>query len=388
MAVQRAETAGWPTLVVTRGLGSMDRYGQRLAAHLPVPAVTLDLDRTSAGRFNVPALGPAALGGLLGDAALLRTLRSRPGPLHLAHHHLARYGPLLGRPYLLTAHDLIRHADLQGRAVHISRPNLRDRLWLRRDYAGFARAAALIAVSEATKRDLVTRLHLPPERIRVVHEGLDHDLFRPVARRLVDGPYLLFVGSEHPRKNLPVLLRAFAALKRDPQFTRLRLVKVGAAGSTEARFRAPTLATLRALGLEREVVFPGEVPDADLPAYYAGAACFVLPSRAEGFGFPPLEAMACGCPAVVSTAGSLPEIAGPAALTVDPDDVAGLVAALRRVLTDDALRARLRLRGLARARDFSWERTAGQTLEVYEWARSLDGRSPLSSARSRSNSAR
>lgn len=114
------------------------------------------------------------------------------------------------------------------------------------------------------------------------------------------------------------------------------------------------------------MLFPGAVPDADLPAWYAGAACLVLPSRYEGFGFTPLEAMACGCPAIVSTAGSLPEVTGGAALTAPPDDAGALCAALRAVLDDEGLRRDLRDRGLARAAAFSWERAARETAAVYE----------------------
>ncbi len=113
------------------------------------------------------------------------------------------------------------------------------------------------------------------------------------------------------------------------------------------------------------------VADEDLPAYYAGAACLVLPSHYEGFGFPPLEAMACGCPAIVSSAGALPEIAGDATLVVDPRDPPALAGAIELVLTDDAVRRELVDRGLRRARSFTWERTARETRAVYQ---AVDGR--------------
>lgn len=370
-------------LVSTTGNGSMDRYGQQLASRIGVPTFDFPLERTSAGHFNVGLRSAASLRGAAGDQAVLRRLRRAldRGPFdrgggavaHLAHHHLARYGPALRRPFLVTAHDLIRHSDLMagdtaGADVLINRPNWRDRRYLRRDYAGMRAASALIAVSEATRRDLLDRLGIRPDRVFVVYEGLDHELFRPVRLRLVDGPYLLFVGSEHPRKNLVTLLRAFARLRTDPRWQRLRLVKAGVAGSGEAPFREQTLAALRELGLTDQVTFTEEVPDADLPAYYSGAECLVLPSRAEGFGFPPLEAMACGCPVVVSTAGALPEIVGDAGLQVPPDDVEGLHRALRTLLGDATLRRTLRDRGLRRAQEFSWERTARQTERVYESA--------------------
>ena len=381
-------SAGGVLLVSTTGNGSMDRYGQQLASRIGVPTFELPLERTSAGHFNVGLLSAASLRGAAGDWAVLRRLchaldrgpldRGDAGIAHFTHHHLARYGPALRRPFLVTAHDLIRYSDLTagdmaagdgtGAGVLINRPNRRDRRYLRRDYAGMRAAAAVIAVSETTRRDLLDRLGMRPDRVFVVHEGLDHELFQPVRRRLVDGPYLLFVGSEHPRKNLVALLRAFARLRTERRWQRLRLVKVGAAGSGEAPFREQTLAALRELGLTDQVTFTEEVPDADLPAYYSGAECLVLPSRAEGFGFPPLEAMACGCPVVVSTAGALPEIVGAAGLQVPPDDVEGLHRALRTLLGDARLRRTLRDRGLRRAQEFSWERTARQTERVYEAA--------------------
>jgi glycosyltransferase involved in cell wall biosynthesis len=355
-------------LVSTAGDGSMDRYGQQLARALPVPSVEVPLDEVSAGHFNVGPLSRAAIAAASGDRRLVRRLRDRPLVPHFAHHHLARYGPPLRRPFVMTVHDLIRHRDLCGPEVLINRPNLRDQHYLRRDYAALRAAAAVIAISARTRADLLARLGLDPARVHVVHSGLDHARFRPVDRRLIDGPYVLFVGSEHPRKNLPTLLRAFALLKRDRRWRNLRLVKVGAPGRSEAAFGAPTAAAVRALGLADQVDFVGHVPDDDLPAYYCGAVCLVLPSRAEGFGFPPLEAMACGCPVVVSTAGALPEVVGDAGLLVAPDDVDGLRRALEALLADDSLRRRLRERGLRRAQAFTWDRTAEAILRVYEMA--------------------
>jgi glycosyltransferase involved in cell wall biosynthesis len=178
-------------------------------------------------------------------------------------------------------------------------------------------------------------------------------------------PYCLFVGNLEPRKNLPRLIEAFGLLRRHglapadlPQ-----LVLAGTRGwLSSGIFRAAA-----GQGLEApDIVFTGYVPPADLPALYAGAACFVFPSLYEGFGLPVLEAMACGTPVVASTASSLPEVAGDAALLVDPHDVEGLAGALRRLWGDAELRADLRERGLQRATLYSWERTARLTLDVYE----------------------
>lgn len=366
--MDRSNGSSSVVLVTTRGPGSMDRYGRLLARSLPVPALELDLGRTSAGAFDVALASSASFRGLATDAGLVRALRRLRAPVHLTNHHLGRYGPFLCAPYVVTAHDLIRWFDVEHRTGYISRSNRRDRICIRRDYAGIRRATAIVAPSEATRRDLVDHLRVPEERVFVVHEGIEHDRFRPVERRPVETPYVLFVGSEHPRKNLAGLLRAFARLKREPRFRELRLVKVGAAGSGERPFRVATVALARELGLKRDVDLVGEVPDAELPAYYSGAACLVLPSLYEGFGLPPLEAMACGCPAIVSDAGALPEVAGGAALVLPPRDVGALARAMRQLLTDGAAAAELRARGLERARAFTWKRAARETMRVYEAA--------------------
>jgi glycosyltransferase involved in cell wall biosynthesis len=353
-------------LVTTIGGGSMDIYAQHLGEHLPVPKLFTDVYQQVAELFNVPLLSRTAARAAWQDAGFIRTLRQVREPLHLPNHHLGRYGRFLSVPYVVTVHDLIRYFDLKGWGPFIHRPNLRDRLYLQLDYVGIRRAAAIIAVSQTTKRDLVRYLGIPKERIFVIYEGIDHTRFRPVARRIVDGPYILFVGSEHPRKNLITLLRAFRLLKDQACFRDLKLVKVGAAGGREAPFRQRTLTAIAALGLEREVLLTGHVPSDDLVAYYSGAACLVLPSLYEGFGFPPLEAMACGCPVIVANAGALPEIAGDAALIVNARDVQALAGAVRDVLVDEQTRQDLIRRGFQRSCEFSWERTARETLTVYQ----------------------
>jgi glycosyltransferase involved in cell wall biosynthesis len=355
------------TFVVTTGRGSMDHYAQKLAEWLPVRTLELYAFARSGNLFGEPLLSTAAARQLARDVALVRRLRRVEGLLHIPNHHLSRYGPFLGGPYVVTAHDVIRYLDLTRDEPLIHAPNRRDRLYIALDVAGIRRADAVIVPSHATRHDLVRHLGIREDRIAVVYEGVDHAVFRPTDRRLLPDPYILFVGSEHPRKNLPSLFRAVARLKRDPALRDLRLVKIGAPGGREAPFREQTLEALRTSGLAAEdVIFIGHRRAEDLAAYYAGAECLVFPSLYEGFGLPTVEAMASGCPVIVSSVGSLPEIAGDAALVVPPSDDAALADAIASVVGDEALARGLRRRGLARAREFSWARAARETVAVYE----------------------
>lgn len=352
-----------PTLVLTGGSGSLDAYARKLAERLPVP--TLDPAQSKPPRhFGLPPLSLASARTAREDLGFLRRLRSAATPLHLPNQHLGRYGRFLSLPFVITVHDLIRRFDRERSDNLIHHPNMRDRLYLGLDDAGVRRARAIIAVSETTKRDLIEHLGVDEDRVTVVYNGVDHSTFRPVERRLFDFPYLLYVGSEHPRKNLVTVLRAWKLLEHEPPFVGVRLVKVGGAGGPEAPFRKRTLRAIHELGLEGRVVFTEELPEEDLAACYAGAQCLVLPSMYEGFGLPALEAMACGCPVVVSGAGGLLEVVGDAALVLDPSSPESLAAALLKA-SDDATARELAGRGLRRARAFSWDRTAQETMRVY-----------------------
>ncbi len=234
------------------------------------------------------------------------------------------------------------------------------------------RADAIITISECSQRDATRLYGIPAERFHVIYEGVDPrfrparqktDLDETLRRYRLPQEYLLAVGTIEPRKNLDRLLDAFVAVRSRPGRGNLRLVIVGKKGWLYQGF----FQRLAELGLDdgQQVVFPGYVADEDLPAIYAGAACFVFPSLYEGFGLPVLEAMACGAPVVCSDASSLPEVAGDAALMVRPDDTGGLADAIDRILTDSQLRDDLVVRGIRRAERFTWERTARQTAEVY-----------------------
>lgn len=359
-------------MVLSRRLGSLGDYGRILSQHLPVAHLELDAHGASTETFDASPFGLTALLARLRDMRMVTDLRSVHGVLHFTHQHLARYGPRTGRPFLVTVHDLARYTDLTTARGLVSIPNRRDAAGLRQDYAALHRAAHLIAVSSSTRQALIEQLNIPKDKVSVVYEGVDTVRFRPQGRRPLACPYVLFVGSEQPRKNLPALLRAFTRIKAASGLRDLRLVKVGWARSGSALsgqdLRERTRRIVRELGLEDSVVFAGRVPDGELAAYYTHAECLVLPSLLEGFGLPPLEAMACGCPVVVSSAGALPEVVGDAAMVVDPYAVDDLAHGLHAVLTDPVLRETLRERGLRRVRSFTWERAARQTLEVYNFA--------------------
>lgn len=268
-------------------------------------------------------------------------------------------------PQVVTIHDLI---PLRFPA---SSPRLRH--YFRTVVPRIARAsAAIIAMSEATRRDVVELLGVPAGRVHVAYQGYRAEVFRPVdaagaagageleamRARFGLGRYLLCVGEGRPYKNVPALLRAFARV-RDPG---LELVIAGRAARREVDL--PALAD--SLGVVERVRFPGFVADEELRLLYAGAEAFVFPSLYEGFGIPPLEAMACGCPVISSDRASLPEVCGEAAVYVDPEREESIVGAIERVVGDAALRAELRERGLERARRFSYREAARRVLEVIE----------------------
>ncbi len=259
-----------------------------------------------------------------------------------------------GTRTLLTVHDLSFI-----RAPETAAPGLRA-------YLGHvvprsvARADHVLADSEATRQDLIELYGTPADKVSVLYSGVDKR-FRPVADELVleevrhrygigEGPYILSVGTVQPRKNYGRLAEALHRLGRPA----IRLVIAGGRGWLDDALYTQ----IAALGLEERVKFTGFVADEDLPALYSGACVFAFPSLYEGFGLPPLEAMACGVPVVASNTSSVPEVVGDAALVVDPYDVGALAEALERLLDDGELRSTLIARGRARARQFSWAAAA------------------------------
>ncbi len=222
----------------------------------------------------------------------------------------------------------------------------------------------VITVSQSAKEDLVRLLGVPPSKVWVTPLGVDTQfcpaneeaIFNLRQKYDLPGGYILYLGINKPHKNLVRLVEAFAKVK-----TGRKLVL---AGKEDPRYRE-VHKVVKQLSLQDRVVFLGRVPEEDLPALYSAADLFVYPSLYEGFGLPVLEAMACGVPVVCSSTSSLPEIAGQAAVVVDPLDLSQLARALERVLGDSDLRASMRQEGLKQAARFSWERTAKETLAVY-----------------------
>jgi glycosyltransferase involved in cell wall biosynthesis len=267
-------------------------------------------------------------------------------------------------PTVVTVHDLVflRYPERFRRSKRLYLQALTG--WSVR------RARRVIAVSESTADDIVQLLGLPRRRITVIPNGIDHAALRPLPaaevaafRRAKGLPerVILYVGTLEPRKNLPALIRAYAAIRAETGAT---LVLAGGKGW----FYEEIFRTVRDLGLADVVRFPGYVPDAELPLWYNSAEVFVYPSLYEGFGLPALEALACAVPVIAANTSALPEVVGQAGLLIDPADDAALAAALRAVLTDPALAARLRAAGPPQAARFAWDAAARRTLAVYESA--------------------
>jgi glycosyltransferase involved in cell wall biosynthesis len=221
----------------------------------------------------------------------------------------------------------------------------------------------VVTVSESSKRDIIDVYEVAPDRISVIYNGIDEIFFADPSDLPPpddDRPYLLSVCATIPKKNVSAIVRTLAALKE--RGLPHRLVHIGPPGAAQAALDAE----VRRFNLRKDVVFRGYVSKEELAAAYRGADALLFPSFHEGFGIPIIEAMASGCPVVTSTTFSMPEIAGEAALLVDPYDVESLISVTHRLLTNRALREEMIGLGLQRARRFSWNRCADETVAVYK----------------------
>jgi glycosyltransferase involved in cell wall biosynthesis len=271
---------------------------------------------------------------------------------------------------VITVHDL---TDVLQPVVGTSSPVRAARLYFAR--RALARADRVLAVSQASKRDLAGVFGVNEDKIEVIYNAVD-DLFsrEPVpadadavlARHDITGPYVLYAGNIKPQKNLSRLIEAFAVAKGeladDPRYAQLKLLLIGDAMTEQSDLRRAVVRS-RVRG---DVRFLGFVPQSVLRVFYSRAAAFLFPSLYEGFGLPPLEAMAHGTPVLTSNVSSMPEVFGTAALLVNPENVFDIARGIRQILTDDELRASLIERGHELVRRFSWERSAAQVHCVYQ----------------------
>jgi glycosyltransferase involved in cell wall biosynthesis len=287
---------------------------------------------------------------------------------------------LMPRPYVVTVHDM-------SRLLYDNPPNLRNHVRLFRYQRGLLRAARVMTVSNATRRDVESVLGIPAERIRTIYNAPDPAFLEPASpaiprfdgpgvrfepqqqrimdRYQIDYPFLLYAGNIRPQKNIPRLVEAFAVvrgeLKDHPLFRDLHLIIIG---DEISRFPSVRHAVIKTR-VEHVVRFLGFVPIETLRCLYQTAQAFVFPSLYEGFGLPPLEAMCCGAPVVASNVSALPEVVGDAAVIVNPENVFDIARGIREVLLDADLRQRVVARGYEQARRFSWQSTASQVLETY-----------------------
>ncbi|MFZ1768129.1 MAG: glycosyltransferase family 1 protein [Caldilinea sp.] len=303
---------------------------------------------------------PASPFGLEQQWRMPRRLRqeARKSPmLYHSPYYLMPYRP--GAPTLLTHYDLI---PLHFPAYVPARARLLFRIML---WLALRTAQHVAAISEASRRDLLTSFHLSPDRVTTTPLAPDPRFCPQSATSLAEvrdayalpESFVLYLGINKPHKNLVALLHAYAKLPTSAP-------PLVIAGAWDNRYPEAKQAAVT-LNLTSRVRFLGPIAEIDLPALYAAATVFVFPSRYEGFGLPVLEAMACGAPVACSNVSSLPEVAGDAALLFDPDDIVAIAQTLQRLLDEPSLRADLRDRGLAQAARFTWQRTAALTLDIY-----------------------
>ncbi len=306
----------------------------------------------------LPVRKPFRKWWLIGLPALLRL--TPVDVFHGTNYCVPVFAPC---PTVVTIHDLSLFAQADTHeSDNVARGKRRLPIMARR-------ATMIIAPSEATRREVISALGISDERIRVIYEAARRHLrpwrdeeCRPVLQRHgLTRPYLLYVGTIEPRKNLATLIHAYDELIQATPH-RPQLVLCGGRGwLCDDIYRL-----VDELKLNDLIRFTGYVEDGDLPALYSSAEAFIYPSLYEGFGLPPLEAMACGVPVITSDTSSLPEVVGEAGLKLPPKDVPALAETLARLLGDAPMRAHYREAGLARAQLFSWQRAAHETQSVYD----------------------
>ena len=285
------------------------------------------------------------------------------------------YAPYFSLPLVSGVRTVVTVHDLIPLLLPEYAPSIGFKAYFRLVSAATRHAAAVVADSHCSARDIARLLGVPPERIHVVYLGVDPRYTDPPlppervealrARLGLPERFILYMGGIAPHKNVGVLLRAQRGV-RDRGQRALPLVIVAPHGRLPARWERGDPRTEAArLAVESDVLFLDQIPDEDKPALYAAATAFAWPSRYEGFGLPPLEAMASGTPVLCSTSSSLPEVTGDAALGLDPDDVDAWAEGFVRIAQDEPLRARLAAQGRQRAAAFTWDRTVSGLRGVF-----------------------
>ena len=323
-----------------------------------------DLVEECGSRFR-PVVESAGAYSVSEQFALPIDLRREGVDLFHAPHYVLP--PLTPCRSVVTIHDCIHLRFPQYLPNRIGYAYARAQMWL-----ATHKAARVMTVSEASKRDILRYFRVPESRIDVIYNAIDErfwqepdveEIERVRERYRLTAPFVLYAGNIKPHKNLERLIEAFNLLRHErADLKDVELLIIGDEISKYATLRR----AVHRYKLHKHVRFFGFVPDQTLAALYRLARAFVFPSLYEGFGLPPLEAMASGTPVITSNVSSLPEVVGDAALMIDPYEPAAIADAMQRVLTDPALHADLRVRGLARAREFSWERSIRRVREIYD----------------------
>jgi glycosyltransferase involved in cell wall biosynthesis len=358
---------------LVHALGTIDSENHYVLIALAEDARTLS---GLPANFETAVYGRPDTGYLEHVAFPLFLRRFAPDLVHMPLNHV----PLaMIKPYVVTIHDM---------ATLLFEPTSGLRMSMRRFrfHRGLARAERIIAVSDATRRDVENVLRIPAGRIRLVYNAPNPEFFahrlvadaraagpsaatlerqRILERYSIHYPFLLYAGNIRPQKNIPRLVEAFAVaragLADHPVYKDLRLIIIG---DEIHRYPSVRQAVIRSR-VEDAVRFMGFVPFDTLRCFYESASAFVFPSLYEGFGLPPLEAMASGTPVVTSGISSLPEVVGDAALLVNPENVFDIARGIREVLLDERLRQDLIRKGRQHAARYSWERTAREVLDIY-----------------------
>lgn len=357
---------GTYTRNIVRALGRLDRANKYFL--IGSPGKVSEIGPLPPNFHTVPLLGrDTTFKSYVECRAILKRLHC--DVVHIPH--LFSLPRTLPCPYVVTVHDVVEH--MYGAR---DRSGLRRSLHFHLTRRVLKGAACILAVSKFTKSEIEKLFGIKDDRIEVIYNAIDERFLHGHAsdadrqsladRYLVNYPFLLYAGRIRPHKNLVRIIEAFSALKaeleKDGKFPDLKLIIIGDELSKHPDLRRTVIRG----GVQNDVRFMGFVPIEVLRIFYDVAKVFVFPSLYEGFGLPPLEAMAHGTPVVTSNTSSLPEVVGKAAVLVNPENVFEIMRALHRVLIDQPLRDKLKQRGYEQAKKFSWDASAQQILRVYE----------------------